>query len=158
MTIHTTVTQRISRQPRNASLLNLAMNANQNYDALLEKLAQQKQPKPVAPTAQVEVKNGKQSLNFNAGSIQWVEACGDYLYVYTDEGRSQLIRKTMKAMENLLDGQQFIRIHRSYIVNVSQVSRFGNNDNREKIVTLKNGQVLNVSRRFKTRVAAALAA
>ncbi len=158
MNAQTTVTQRISRQPRHTSLLSLAMNAGQNYDALLQKLAKDKQPIMATSREQLEVTNGKKSLSFNAKTIQWVEACGDYLYVHTDEGRSQLIRKTMKAMENLLDDSQFIRIHRSYIVNVNQVCLFGNNENREKIVTLKGGQVLNVSRRFKTRVAAALAA
>lgn len=158
MNTQTTMTQRISRQARSSSLVNLAMNINRNYDDLLQKIAQDKQPEPVVMGSQVEVQNGKQSLNFSAQKIQWVEAAGDYLFVHTEEGKPQLIRKTMKAMEDILDSSQFIRIHRSYIVNIDQVKQFGNNANREKIITLKNDQTLSVSRRFKTRVAAMLTA
>jgi len=158
MNTQTTVTQRISRQTAaNGSIANLAMNINTNYDSLIAKLAQHKQ-KPVKPVEQIEILNGKQSMRFTRDEIHWVEAAGDYLFIHTAQGKSQLIRKTMKAMEDILGEQHFVRIHRSYIVNIEHVKKFGNNKYREKIVTLKNDQQLSVSRRFKSRVSAALAA
>ena len=107
---------------------------------------------------QIEIKNGKQSLHFTRDEIQWVEAAGDYLYIHTNQGRSPLIRKTMKSIQQTLGTEHFVRIHRSYIVNKAHVKKFGTNQQREKIVTLKNNQQLIVSRRFKTRVSAVLAA
>lgn len=158
MNTQTTVTQRISRQAAHkGSIASMAMNMNTNYDSLISKLAQKKQ-EPAKPIEQIEILNGKQALKFNRDDIHWVEAAGDYLFVHTNQGKSQLIRKTMKAMEEILGNEHFIRIHRSYIVNIDHVKKFGNNKYREKIVTLKNDQQLSVSRRFKSRVSAVLAA
>ena len=158
MNTQTTLTQRINRQATtNGSIANLAMNINTNYDSLIAKLAQHK-PKPVKPVEQIEILNGKQALRFSREEIHWVEAAGDYLFIHTAQGKSQLIRKTMKAMEDILGDEQFVRIHRSYIVNINHVKNFGNNKYREKIVTLRNDQQLSVSRRFKSRVSAVLAA
>jgi two-component system LytT family response regulator len=132
------------------------MNTSSNYDTLLQQLANTRL-EPQKPTNLIEIKNGKQSLSFVREEIQWVEAAGDYLFVHTEQGRSQMIRKTMKAMEDILGTEHFIRIHRSYIVNINQVKSYGNNQQREKVVTLKNQQQLYVSRRFKSKVNATLA-
>lgn len=157
MNTQSTMNTQQNRQQRNASMVNLAMNIHSNYDSLIEKLAKQKE-QPIQEPNKIEIKNGKKSLNYDRNEILWVEAAGDYLYIHSKQGRSQLIRKTMKSMEQTLGDQDFVRVHRSYIVNKSQIQKYGTNENDEKIVTLKNNQELSVSRRFKNRVSTLLAA
>lgn len=153
MNTQASITLRSDRQQRNASMVNLAMNVHSNYDSLLEKLAEQKDT-PAQTKDQIEIQNGKQNLSFLREDILWVEAAGDYLYIHTNKGRSNLIRKTMKSIEQILGDQHFIRVHRSYIVNKSHIKKYGNNVDGEKVVTLKNSHELSVSRRFKARVSA----
>ena len=141
---------------RNPAMLNLAASFDRDYESILNKLAEGRQQARPAPRDLITVNNGKQIFQFSAASIQWVEACGDYIFIHTDEGRSPMIRKTMKAMETLLEEHRFTRIHRSYIVNLDRVSGFYNNQHREKVVELDAGEVLCVSRRFKSKVAKAL--
>ena len=54
--------------------------------------------------------------------IHYLEAADDYVKIVTAEG-AFLKNKTMAFFEKMLDGQQFIRVHRSYILNVSQITR-----------------------------------
>ncbi|HEX6587407.1 MAG TPA: LytTR family DNA-binding domain-containing protein, partial [Longimicrobiales bacterium] len=52
--------------------------------------------------------------------VDWFEAAGNYVRLHVAD-RSHLIRSTMSAIEERLDPQQFVRIHRSTIVNVDRI-------------------------------------
>jgi DNA-binding LytR/AlgR family response regulator len=54
--------------------------------------------------------------------IKWIEAFGDYVRVVTEED-SNLVLSTMKAFENDLS-KKFVRVHKSYIINIDKVERF----------------------------------
>lgn len=53
--------------------------------------------------------------------ILWVEAAGDYIKIQTND-RSFMVYSTLKNIADKLPSNQFIRIHRSYIVNLSKIS------------------------------------
>lgn len=55
--------------------------------------------------------------------INWVEALGDYIKLCTVKG-NLLVHSTMKAFSGRLPADKFIRIHRSYIVNIKKVEKF----------------------------------
>ena len=55
--------------------------------------------------------------------IKWIEGLGDYLKIITDEN-SLLVLSTMKAFMNRLPKEQFLRVHKSYIVNLDKVEKF----------------------------------
>jgi DNA-binding LytR/AlgR family response regulator len=55
--------------------------------------------------------------------LLWVEAMGDYVKLVTKTGRV-VVLSTMKAMAKKLPGDRFLRIHRSYIVNLEKVDNF----------------------------------
>jgi len=55
--------------------------------------------------------------------IKWVEALGDYIKVVTTEN-SYVVLSTMKAFEGELPEDQFLRVHKSYIVNLKKIERF----------------------------------
>ncbi len=83
--------------------------------------------------------------------IQWIDAAGDYMCVHTSS-ETHILRKTMKQLEEILDPRQFIRTHRSVIVNHHFVEKFCSQLNGEYYLVLKNGKELKVSRSYKDKV------
>ena len=53
-------------------------------------------------------------------NIMFVEAKGDYVLFKTKE-RGYIVHSTIKNIEGKLDGNQFVRVHRSYIVNINKI-------------------------------------
>lgn len=53
--------------------------------------------------------------------ICWVEAAGDYIKIQTTE-KNYMVYATLKKMEDRLDKDKFVRIHRSFIVNLRRIS------------------------------------
>lgn len=77
--------------------------------------------------------------------LLYLEAQDDYVMLYTMEGKF-LKQQTMKHFEQALPVQQFVRIHRSYIVNVAQMERIEPYDKNGYQIVLKNNTTLPVSR------------
>lgn len=69
------------------------------------------------------IKADSKFVKIQLSEIQYIEALSDYVSIYTDKGRFVLLG-TMKGMETKLDPNQFIRIHRSYIVNLHRIESF----------------------------------
>lgn len=58
--------------------------------------------------------------------ILWIEALGDYISINTTE-KKYTVHSTMKAIENKLDPDKYIRVHRSYIVSIDNISSIDDN-------------------------------
>lgn len=84
-------------------------------------------------------------------NILWIEAAGDYMCVHTEQD-THILRKTMKELEVFLDPKQFIRNHRSSIVNKHYIDKFCSQSTGEYFLLLKNGKKLKVSRSYKDKV------
>jgi DNA-binding LytR/AlgR family response regulator len=69
------------------------------------------------------IKSKLKKLKVFTAKIKWIEAFGDYIKVVTDE-ESHLVLSTMKAFENDLPKEKFIRVHKSYILNIDKVDKF----------------------------------
>lgn len=78
-------------------------------------------------------------------NITYLEAQDDYVMIYTDEGKF-LKQQTMKFFEKHLDSEQFVRVHRSYIVNISTIERIEPYEKSNYILILKDGNKVPVSR------------
>jgi len=76
--------------------------------------------------------------------LLYIEAQDDYVMLYTKKGK-YLKEKTMKFYENHLDSQQFVRVHRSYIVRVDEVKRLEPYGKSSYIAVLGGGEKVNVS-------------
>lgn len=92
----------------------------------------------------IAIKQGSKIHIIQTESIDYIEANGDYVLIYTPDGR-YIKEKTMKYYEAHLDSNQFVRIHRSYIVNVNSISRVEAYEKESHIVILKNDVRLKVS-------------
>jgi hypothetical protein len=53
--------------------------------------------------------------------IAWIEAEGMYVNIHTRDGATHLHRGAIGSLEEALDGRQFVRIHRSAIVNIERI-------------------------------------
>jgi len=69
------------------------------------------------------IKSNLKKLKIFTSKIKWIEAYGDYVKVVTDED-SNLVLSTMKSFEQDLDKERFLRVHKSYIVNIDKIERF----------------------------------
>ena len=69
------------------------------------------------------VKSNLKKRKVVLNDIKWVEALGDYIKLVTNEGNI-VILSTMKSFEKQLPEDKFLRIHKSYIVNLEKVEKF----------------------------------
>jgi len=93
----------------------------------------------------VVIKSGSNVKVLPVDDIQYLEAAGDYVEVYTAKGK-YLKQKTMYYFEQQFDPDQFIRVHRSYIVSVNQINKLEPYSKDNYILYLKNGKEVNVSK------------
>lgn len=89
-------------------------------------------------------KSGKIHV-ISTGDINFLEAQDDYVMIYTNEGK-YLKQQTMKYFEKHLDPQQFVRVHRSYIANITHIERIEPYEKSNFILILKDGNKVPVSR------------
>lgn len=77
--------------------------------------------------------------------VQYLEAADDYVKIITAEGNF-LKKKTMQYFEDSLPPQEFIRIHRSYIINAQLITRIDLHEKDSHLVLLTTGARLPVSK------------
>jgi two-component system, LytTR family, response regulator len=99
----------------------------------------------------VVVKNGNKIKIIAAADILYLEAADDYVKIYTKEG-AFLKNKTMSYFEETLDPGLFVRSHRSYIINVQEVTRIDQNEKDSHIALLRSGIKIPVSRNGYTKL------
>jgi len=105
---------------------------------LAELLEVQNKQRLIVPTSSGE-------LLLDASEIDWIEADDYYAAIHAGK-RRHLIRESLSSLETRLDAAQFIRTHRSAIVNIARV-REVRNEAAEMVLVLRDGQCVPVSRR-----------
>ncbi|WP_461787855.1 LytR/AlgR family response regulator transcription factor [Pedobacter sp.] len=108
-----------------------------------------------AQNNRVVVKNAGVIKIIPVEAIQYLEADDDYVKLSTTEGNFQK-NKTMSFFEQTLDPTQFIRIHRSYIINLAEVTKIELKEKDSYVVLLKSGIWLPVSKTGYVKLKAAL--
>ena len=97
------------------------------------------------------IRLGRETVRLPVAAIEWVDAAGDYMCVHA-EGRTHVVRATMKQFEERLDPVDFQRIHRSTIVNVRRIRKLKPHTNGEYFLTLDGGHELKLSRSYRDRL------
>ncbi|MDR3062027.1 MAG: LytTR family transcriptional regulator DNA-binding domain-containing protein [Dysgonamonadaceae bacterium] len=105
---------------------------------------QQRDGKSSGYLTRIAVKNQQKIHVIPIQEIDFIEAYGDYVKLHTIKGIF-LKEQTMKYLEENLSPQQFLRIHRSFIINVNEVSRIELYEKESYRVYLKNGKSLKAS-------------
>lgn len=83
-----------------------------------------------------------------ASDIEWLEAAENYVNLHL-RGHVYPLRSTMTAIEERLDPQRFVRVHRSYIVNLDFLERIEPLDSGDARLLLKDGTRIPCSRRYR---------
>jgi two-component system, LytTR family, response regulator len=102
-------------------------------------------------TERLVVKSRGEVLFLNVANIDWIEAVGYYacLHVGSD---THIMRRTLLELERDLSESQFVRIHRSIIVNLDRIHGLEIQEGGEYEVVLKSKVRLRLSRRFRKRL------
>ncbi len=87
--------------------------------------------------------------------VQWIESEGDYVALHDGE-EAHLVRKTMKQLEQELDPDRFLRVHRSYIVNADYIEELRPLDHGTYQLRMASGTPLKTSRGYSDNVDALL--
>ncbi|WP_243346494.1 LytR/AlgR family response regulator transcription factor [Parabacteroides sp. FAFU027] len=92
----------------------------------------------------VAVRSGQKIRIIPVNDVLYFESDGDYVLIHTAEGRF-LKEKTMKFFESHLDERQFVRVHRSYIVNVEHIKGMELYEKDSWTLLLSNREYIKVS-------------
>ncbi|MFT3902170.1 MAG: LytTR family DNA-binding domain-containing protein [Niabella sp.] len=81
--------------------------------------------------------------------IVYAEASGNYTHIVLADKQKHLITRKLKELQDVLEEQHFLRIHRQYIINLNMVKTFNRNEN---LLTLSTGDIVPVSRSQRDRL------
>ena len=101
----------------------------------------------------IVVKSGGDLHFVKTRDVLWIEAQGDFVKVQTAE-QPHLVRETLQSMEQKLDAARFIRIHRSFLVNVEHIKRVAPALYGDHTVFMSDGSKLRLSRTYRSRLKA----
>jgi two-component system LytT family response regulator len=99
-----------------------------------------------AQSQRVVVKTGGKIRIISIHDIAYLEAADDFVKILHIDGSAHLKNKTMQYFEKVLPQQQFVRVHRSYIVSVNQITRIELLSKDNYIAILKSNAQIPLSR------------
>jgi len=94
------------------------------------------------------VKTANRVLFFNTDDIEWVEAARNYLCLHINN-ETHLLRETMTNMVNRLNANKFLRVHRSFLVNLNRIRELRSQAGGEYAVLMRDGKLVPVSRSYR---------
>lgn len=101
---------------------------------------------------QFVVTQKERMLFIDAADVSWIGAEGKYVRLHTASG-SHLLREAIGDLERRLDANEFLRIHRSTIVQTKRVKEIHRGVGDDYVVLLHDGTKLAMSRRFRAKLA-----
>jgi two-component system LytT family response regulator len=104
--------------------------------------------RPTQPDRRLVIKTGGRIVFLNFDEVDWMEAAANYVRLNVGK-QSYLLREGIGHIAERLDPTQFIRIHRSVIVNVQKIKELQPVNSGEYIVVLKDGKELSCSRGYR---------
>ena len=108
-----------------------------------------------APLERVLIRDGSRVHVVAAGAIDYIEAQDDYVAIHTG-GKRHLKQIRLAEMEGALDPARFVRVHRSFILNVERLARLETYGKDSRVAILKDGTRVLVSGRGYEKLKALL--
>lgn len=116
------------------------------HAAQLSQLQKQFRGEPVTKIA-IPGQHGVSFIDLN--EIVYAEASNNYSKLILTGGRHHLISKTLKDVQEVLEEEHFLRVHRQYVVNLNHVKGLNRN---EGVLTMDNGDHLPIARAQRERL------
>ena len=95
-------------------------------------------------------KRGGREVMVEVADIDWVEAAGNYAILHVG-GDTFEIRSSLSKLEGELDPKRFVRVHKSYVVNVARIAEVTPWISGDWRIRLHDGAEVNLSRRYRQR-------
>lgn len=108
---------------------------------------------PGRPTLRFVARANHREYLVAVDSIDYIEAAGNYSVLHAPGGPFR-VRQTMAAIEAAIDATQFVRVHRSFVVRIGAIREIQPWFHGDKKLVLQNGDIVNLSRRYRGRVEA----
>lgn len=102
-------------------------------------------PKYEEESSRIVIKNGSEIQIIPTKDVDFIEAYDDYVKIYIGE-KYQLKKKTLSYYEKVLEDKQFIRIHRSFLLNIAKLTRIESFEKNSYIAILSSGMRVPISR------------
>ncbi|RUO25729.1 DNA-binding response regulator [Aliidiomarina minuta] len=135
-----------------AKLLDLVSDmTGEDCEDILQRLAAGQELTQDNYPEHIAIKESGEITRVAISAIEWIDAAGDYMCIHACN-ETHILRRTMKELEKELNPKSFQRIHRSAIVNLSQVEKLCSRQNGEYHLILQNGEELKVSRSYKDKI------
>jgi len=103
------------------------------------------------PTTRMVFKSRGRILFLPVSEIRWISAEENYVRLCTGQ-ETHLLRETMTHLEERLDPRLFLRVHRSFMVNLNYVKEVRTEADGDAAVVMNDGQKIAMSRSFKSRL------
>jgi two-component system LytT family response regulator len=97
------------------------------------------------------VRSGDRIIPVRAAEIEWIEAADDYAILHAGQAR-HLCNGGLGELENRLNPQQFMRVHRSAIINLACIKHLEKDGEGGMLATMRNGDQVKISRRYAAGV------
>jgi len=143
----------IGRERFDAAIERAKTRLGEKMPAATELAAAARQPQQFLE--RLVVKDGTKVTIITVGKLDYAEAQDDYVALVT-QGKKHLKQQTIAGLEACLNPANFVRIHRSYIVNLERVVRIEPYAKESRIAILTDGARLPVSRAGFARLKALL--
>jgi two-component system, LytTR family, response regulator len=112
--------------------------------------------KPAKYLKRIPVKQKDGTTLVLTDDIDWIAAAGHYLELHLGN-KTYLIREKISEFETKLDPENFVRIHRSIIINIDRIKSLHPLFNGDQLVVLQDGTELNLSRTYNEKLMSLLA-
>lgn len=99
------------------------------------------------------VRDGEKEILLSIEKIDWVEAAEYYCCLHSG-GRSYMLRETISDLSERMDPRQFVRIHRSAVVNLDRIAEIYREGAAQGSIRLIGGQMLKMSKAGRERLLA----
>lgn len=144
--------------------------SKERFDKAIQKWLQQRNPSEAKPAAQtliseeirqpeernrIVVKEGSNIRIIPVHEINYIEAYDDYVKIFTQK-EMFLKKKTMSFYEQSLDNAQFVRVHRSYLIQLNQLTKIEPLEKDTHIALLKTGAKIPLSKTGYVKLKAVL--
>jgi two-component system LytT family response regulator len=105
--------------------------------------------------SRLAIRSGDRTIFLGIDEVEWIEADQNYVCVHAGEA-GRLLHVPMNTLETLLNPERFLRIHRSYIVNLQHVKQLWTLVHGQYVVELTSGRRLQSGRTYGEKIRALL--
>lgn len=107
-------------------------------------------PQPESLPERFAVRKRGKEIMVEVADIEWIEAAGNYAVLHVG-GETLEIRSSLTKLEGELDPKRFVRVHKSYVVNVARIAEVTPWVSGDWRIRLQDGAEVNLSRRYRQR-------